>query len=115
MCARRSTDLGIRYPVALDNDYKLWSALDNHYWPAHYFIDAAGRVRYHHFGEGGYAQSERVIRQLLAEAGHAPKGGGMARADAPTAPKRPRRSARCDRPKPISALPGRSGSSRPAA
>ena len=75
-------DLGIRYPVALDNGYKLWSALDNHYWPAHYFIDATGRVRFHHFGEGGYAESERVIRQLLAEAGHAPKGGGMARADA---------------------------------
>jgi cytochrome c biogenesis protein CcdA/thiol-disulfide isomerase/thioredoxin len=75
-------DLGIRYPVALDNNYKLWRALDNHYWPAHYFIDAAGRVRFHHFGEGGYAESERVIRQLLAEAGHAPKGGGMARANA---------------------------------
>jgi len=73
-------DLGIRYPVALDNQYKLWSALKNNYWPAHYFIDAKGRVRFHHFGEGGYAQSERVIRQLLAEAGHAPKGGPMARA-----------------------------------
>ncbi|MEO6256938.1 MAG: cytochrome c biogenesis protein CcdA, partial [Sphingomicrobium sp.] len=72
-------DLGIRYPVALDNDYKLWSALKNNYWPAHYFIDAAGRVRFHHFGEGGYAQSEKVIRQLLAEAGRAP-AGGMAQA-----------------------------------
>ena len=75
-------DLGIRYPVALDNGYRLWGALNNHYWPAHYFIDAAGRVRFHHFGEGGYEESERVIRQLLAEAGHAPKGGGMAQADA---------------------------------
>ena len=73
-------DLGIRHPVALDNQYRLWSALKNNYWPAHYFIDAKGRVRFHHFGEGGYAQSERVIRQLLAEAGHAPKGGPMARA-----------------------------------
>ena len=50
------TDLGIRYPVALDNEYKLWRALKNHYWPAHYFVDAQGRVRYHHFGEGEYAR-----------------------------------------------------------
>ena len=54
----------------------LWSALKNNYWPAHYFVDAQGRVRYHHFGEGEYAMSERVIRQLLAEAGHAPQGCG---------------------------------------
>src|SRR5687768_13821180 len=73
-------DLGIRYPAALDNKYKLWSALKNNYWPAHYFIDAKGRVRFHHFGEGGYRRSEQVIRQLLAEAGRAPKGGPMARA-----------------------------------
>ncbi|MBA3511222.1 cytochrome c biogenesis protein CcdA [Sphingomonas sp.] len=73
-------DLGIRYPVALDNKYKLWTALKNNYWPAHYFIDAKGRVRFHHFGEGGYRRSEQVIRQLLAEAGRAPKGGPMARA-----------------------------------
>jgi cytochrome c biogenesis protein CcdA/thiol-disulfide isomerase/thioredoxin len=71
-------DLGIRYPVALDNQYKLWGALKNRYWPAHYFVDAKGRVRFHHFGEGKYAESEQVIRQLLAEAGRAPKGGGMA-------------------------------------
>src|SRR3954469_10456630 len=67
-------DLGIRYPVALDNDYVLWRGLRNNYWPAHYFVDAQGRVRYHHFGEGDYDGSERVIRQLLAEAGHAPAG-----------------------------------------
>ncbi|HEU4651795.1 MAG TPA: cytochrome c biogenesis protein DipZ, partial [Croceibacterium sp.] len=73
-------DLAIRYPVALDNRYTLWTALKNNYWPAHYFIDAGGRVRFHHFGEGRYQQSERVIRQLLAEAGRAPKGGPMARA-----------------------------------
>ena len=73
-------DLGIRYPVALDNNYKLWSALKNNYWPAHYFIDAEGRVRFHHFGEGGYAMSERVIRQLLAEAGRAPMTAEMSRA-----------------------------------
>jgi len=71
---RAINELGIRYPVALDNKYNLWSALKNNYWPAHYFIDAQGRVRYHHFGEGNYAMSERVIRQLLAEAGRAPAG-----------------------------------------
>jgi cytochrome c biogenesis protein CcdA/thiol-disulfide isomerase/thioredoxin len=65
-------ELGIRYPVALDNDFVLWRALKNNYWPAHYFIDAEGRIRYHHFGEGNYEESERVIRQLLAEAGRPP-------------------------------------------
>ena len=70
-------DLGIRYPVAIDNNYVLWNALKNNYWPAHYFVDAQGRIRYHHFGEGNYDMSERVIRQLLAEAGHAPKGVQM--------------------------------------
>ncbi len=65
-------DLGITYPVALDNDWHLWRALKNNYWPAHYFIDAQGRIRYHHFGEGGYDESERVIRQLLTEARHPP-------------------------------------------
>jgi len=72
--AKAVHDLGIAYPVVMDNDWKLWRALQNNYWPAHYFIDAQGRVRYHHFGEGEYAESERVIRQLLAEAGHAPAG-----------------------------------------
>jgi cytochrome c biogenesis protein CcdA len=75
--ARAIKDLGIRYPVALDNGYVLWRALQNNYWPAHYFVDAEGRVRYHHFGEGDYEGSERVIRQLLAEAGHAPAGQPM--------------------------------------
>src|SRR4051812_3199990 len=80
--ARAVQDLGIRYPVALDNDYAMWRALKNNYWPAHYFVDAQGRVRYHHFGEGDYEGSERVIRQLLAEAGHAPAGQPMARVQA---------------------------------
>jgi len=61
----------IDYPVALDNDYAVWRALGNQYWPAHYFVDAQGRIRHHHFGEGGYAESERVIQQLLREAGRA--------------------------------------------
>lgn len=61
-------DLGIDYPVAIDNNYAIWRAFDNHYWPAHYFIDAKGRIRHHHFGEGDYAGSERIIQMLLAEA-----------------------------------------------
>ena len=55
----------IDYPVALDNDYAVWNAFDNHYWPALYFVDADGSISDHHFGEGRYAQSERVIQQLL--------------------------------------------------
>jgi thiol-disulfide isomerase/thioredoxin len=55
----------IDYPVVVDNDYEIWSAFDNHYWPALYFVDADGVIRDHHFGEGRYEQSERVIQQLL--------------------------------------------------
>jgi cytochrome c biogenesis protein CcdA/thiol-disulfide isomerase/thioredoxin len=66
---KATRDLGIGYPVAVDNGYKIWRAFNNQYWPAHYFIDAQGRIRHHHFGEGGYAESERVIQQLLQEAG----------------------------------------------
>lgn len=61
--------LRITYPVAVDNNYAIWRAFDNEYWPAHYFIDAQGRIRYHHFGEGEYDESERVIQELLAEIG----------------------------------------------
>ncbi|OLF53945.1 cytochrome c biogenesis protein DipZ [Pseudomonas chlororaphis] len=60
--------LDIAYPVAIDNDYAIWRAFDNQYWPAHYFIDARGQVRYSHFGEGGYGAQEQVIEQLLQEA-----------------------------------------------
>jgi thiol-disulfide isomerase/thioredoxin len=63
-------DLGITYPVAIDNDYAIWRAFHNKYWPAHYFIDAKGQVRSHHFGEGEYDESEKIIQQLLKEAGH---------------------------------------------
>jgi thiol-disulfide isomerase/thioredoxin len=74
---RKATgDLAISYPVAVDNDYAIWRAFNNKYWPAHYFIDAQGRVRHHHFGEGNYDQSERVIQQLLAEAGEKNVAGG---------------------------------------
>ncbi len=67
---RAVSDLGITYPVAIDNNYAIWRAFKNEYWPAHYFIDANGNIRHHHFGEGDYDGSERVIQKLLAEAGH---------------------------------------------
>jgi thiol-disulfide isomerase/thioredoxin len=67
---RAVKDLKIGYPVAVDSDYAIWRAFDNNYWPAHYFIDAQGRLRHHHYGEGEYDESERVIQKLLAEAGH---------------------------------------------
>jgi Thioredoxin like C-terminal domain/AhpC/TSA family len=59
----------VRYPVAVDNDYSVWRAFDNHYWPALYFVDAHGQIRHHRFGEGDYQQSERVVQMLLEEAG----------------------------------------------
>jgi thiol-disulfide isomerase/thioredoxin len=61
-------DLGVDYPVAIDNDYAVWTAFDNHYWPALYVVDAQGQIRHHHFGEGDYQQSEMVLQQLLTEA-----------------------------------------------
>jgi thiol-disulfide isomerase/thioredoxin len=60
----------IGYPVAVDSEYSIWRAFDNHYWPALYFVDARGRIRHHHFGEGEYERSEEIIQQLLIEAGH---------------------------------------------
>jgi cytochrome c biogenesis protein CcdA/thiol-disulfide isomerase/thioredoxin len=62
-------DLKITYPVAIDSNYKIWQAFNNEYWPAHYFIDGKGRIRHHHFGEGEYDESERVIQELLKENG----------------------------------------------
>lgn len=68
---RAVKDLQVTYPVAIDNEFSIWRGFNNRYWPAHYFIDAQGRIRAHHFGEGNYAQSEQIIRRLLREAGHA--------------------------------------------
>jgi thiol-disulfide isomerase/thioredoxin len=70
---RAVQEMQITYPVATDSNYAVWQAFGNHYWPALYFADAQGKIRHHHFGEGEYGQSEMVIQQLLAEAGH---GGG---------------------------------------
>ncbi|MEH2481695.1 cytochrome c biogenesis protein CcdA/thiol-disulfide isomerase/thioredoxin [Nitrobacteraceae bacterium AZCC 2146] len=67
-----SVSLGVGYPVVIDNDFAIWRAFDNQAWPAIYFIGADGRVRHHTLGEGGYEQSEKLIQQLLSEAGGAP-------------------------------------------
>jgi cytochrome c biogenesis protein CcdA/thiol-disulfide isomerase/thioredoxin len=66
--------LGLSYPIAIDNDYAIWRAFDNQYWPAHYIIDAQGQIRYTHFGEGSYDAQEQVIQQLLNEAKATAKG-----------------------------------------
>jgi cytochrome c biogenesis protein CcdA/thiol-disulfide isomerase/thioredoxin len=70
-------DLGVTYPVALDNNLAIWQAFNNNYWPAHYFIDTQGRIRAHHFGEGDYDGSERTIQTLLREAGFQNVPGGI--------------------------------------
>ena len=62
--------MGVDYPVAMDNDFAVWRAFGNQAWPALYFVDGDGRIRHRHLGEGDYERSERVIQQLLAEAGH---------------------------------------------
>jgi thioredoxin family protein len=73
---RAAQERGVTYPIAIDNDRAIWHGFGNHYWPALYFVDATGRVRDHHFGEGDYEESEMRIRQLLAAAG----SGGADRA-----------------------------------
>jgi len=70
-------DMGVTYPVALDSNLAIWQAFNNQYWPAHYFIDAEGRIRAHHFGEGEYDKSERIIQTLLKEAGYKDVPGGI--------------------------------------
>lgn len=66
---RAANDMRIKYPIAVDNDYRIWEAFTNRYWPALYVVDARGGIRHHHFGEGAYDRSELVIQQLLTEAG----------------------------------------------
>jgi thiol-disulfide isomerase/thioredoxin len=65
---RAIRDLGITYPVVMDNQYEIWNAYKNRYWPAQYLMDAQGRLRHTHFGEGAYQETERMIKTLLAEA-----------------------------------------------
>ena len=66
---RAAKDMRVDYPIAIDSDYAIWRAFKNNYWPALYIVDAQGRIRHHHFGEGEYEQAEMVIQQLLSEAG----------------------------------------------
>ena len=66
---RAAKDMRVDYPIAIDNDYAIWRAFKNEYWPALYFVDSQGHIRHHHFGEGEYDQSEMIIQQLLSEAG----------------------------------------------
>lgn len=68
--------LGITYPVVIDNDYAIWRAFGNRYWPAAYYADASGRLRFHHFGEGRYEEQDQVVAALLAERDAAAAGGG---------------------------------------
>ena len=67
---RAAQEMTVDYPIAIDNDYAIWHAFNNHYWPALYFIDAQGHIRHHQFGEGDYDQSERVLQRLLVDAGN---------------------------------------------
>ena len=70
-------DMRVEYPIALDSDYGVWRAFDNHYWPAVYIVDTEGRIRHHQFGEGGYEECEAIIQQLLREAGRDGVGDGF--------------------------------------
>jgi thiol-disulfide isomerase/thioredoxin len=73
--------MDIVYPVAVDSNYAIWNAFNNEYWPALYFVDANGRIRHEQFGEGDYDKSERVIQQLLVEAGNHNVGNGLVSVD----------------------------------
>ena len=79
---RAANDMRINYPVAIDSNYEIWRAFDNHYWPALYFIDAQGQIRHHQFGEGQYEMSEMVIQGLLTEAGSSGIGDELVSIDA---------------------------------
>jgi thiol-disulfide isomerase/thioredoxin len=78
---RAMKEMQIAYPVAVDSNYAIWNAFGNDYWPALYFIDARGRIRDHHFGEGDYEQSERLIQRLLIEAGNGGVDNGLVSVD----------------------------------
>jgi thiol-disulfide isomerase/thioredoxin len=79
---RAAQEMRVVHPVAIDNEYAIWRAFDNHYWPALYFVDATGRIRGHQFGEGAYEQSEATIQHLLAEAGIGDIGHELVSVDA---------------------------------
>jgi thiol-disulfide isomerase/thioredoxin len=79
---RAVRELGVGYPVVIDNDFAIWRSFENHYWPAVYLVDRDGRVRFHHFGEGAYEETERAIQQLLGVEGEPVRvdAGGLAKA-----------------------------------
>jgi thiol-disulfide isomerase/thioredoxin len=79
---RAATELGVGYPVVIDNDFIIWRSFENHYWPAVYLVDRDGRVRFHHFGEGAYEETERAIQRLLGVDGETVRVdvGGLAEA-----------------------------------
>jgi thiol-disulfide isomerase/thioredoxin len=79
---RAVEEMRLDYPIAIDSDYGVWTAFDNQYWPALYFVDAEGHIRHHHFGEGAYEESEMVIQRLLAEAGRGEVGHDLVSIDA---------------------------------
>ena len=79
---RALQQMKIDYPIAIDNDYAIWRAFKNQYWPALYFVDGRGEIREHHFGEGEYDRSEKIIQRLLAEAGATGIGEGAVSVDA---------------------------------
>jgi thiol-disulfide isomerase/thioredoxin len=79
---RAAKDMRVDYPIAIDSDHEIWRAFKNQYWPALYFVDAQGHIRHHYFGEGEYEESERIIQQLLGEAGIAGIGHELVSVDA---------------------------------
>jgi len=79
---RAVKDMKVDYPIAIDNDYAIWRGFNNEYWPALYLVDGLGQIRHHYFGEGEYERSERMIRQLLAEAGVRSVGDELVAVDA---------------------------------
>ncbi len=79
---RAVQDMRVTYPVAIDNEYAIWDAFNNHFWPALYLVDAQGRIRHHQFGEGDYEDAERIIQQLLVEAGDESVGHDLVAVDA---------------------------------
>jgi len=79
---RAVTELRVDYPVVIDNDYAVWDAFNNRYWPALYFVDAQGQIRHHRFGEGDYEQSEAIIQRMLTQAGVGRIGDELVSVDA---------------------------------
>ena len=111
---RAVKEMQINYPVAIDNEHAIWRAFKNNYWPALYFIDAQGRVRHHHFGEGAYEQSEKFIQELLAEAGASDVDRDACIGRRPAVSRRPPIGAACSPARTMSGTSAPRTSHRPA-